>query len=79
MFGDAGQGLFYHLLDLWLIKSFCLVLQLGAVGVRLGISSMFWGCLVMVFGNEEILIPLFKCNVARVNTMTLLIVVICLE
>ena len=36
-------------------------LQLGAVGVRLGISSMIFGVVYgSVFGNEEILIPLFN-------------------
>ena len=53
-------------------------LQLGAVGVRLGISSMLFGVVFgSVFGNEEILIPLFNA-MSPDNTMTLLIAAICL-
>ena len=42
MFGDVGtRGLFYHLVGFVAYKKFGL--QLGAVGVRLGISSMLFG------------------------------------
>ncbi len=49
-----------------------------SVGVRLGISSTLFGIVFgSVFGNEEILIPMFNA-MSPDNTMTLLIAAICL-
>ena len=71
MFGDVGQGIILSLVGL-------IGLQLGAVGIRLGISSTLFGIVFgSVFGNEEILIPMFNA-MSPDNTMTLLIAAICL-
>ncbi len=58
MFGDLGQGLVLALLGyvLYRFKG----MRLGAVGVRIGLSSAFFGLLYgSVFGNEEILTPFY--------------------
>ncbi len=59
MFGDFGQGLLLALLGYILYK--WKGLKLGAVGVRIGLTSAFFGLLYgSFFGNEEILLPLFR-------------------
>lgn len=58
MFGDLGQGLVLVILGqlLWVKKK----MKLGAVAVRIGMFSMFFGTLFgSFFGDEEILTPLF--------------------
>ena len=58
MFGDVGQGLVLALLG-WLMYKFKGV-KLGAVGIRIGISSAIFGLLYgSVFGNEHLLDPFF--------------------
>jgi len=58
MFGDVGQGLLLALLG-WLMYKFK-GMKLGAVGIRIGISSAFFGLLYgSVFGNEHILDPFY--------------------
>ncbi|MBR0575346.1 V-type ATP synthase subunit I [Proteiniclasticum sp. BAD-10] len=58
MFGDLGQGLLLSLLGylLYRFKG----MKLGAVGIRIGLSSALFGLLYgSVFGNEEILTPFY--------------------
>ncbi|WP_294579726.1 V-type ATP synthase subunit I [uncultured Thomasclavelia sp.] len=76
MFGDVGQGAILSIVGFIAYKKF--KLGLGAVGMRLGISSMIFGVVFgSVFGSEEILIPMFNA-MSPDNTMTLLIAAICL-
>lgn len=59
MFGDLGQGIVLSLLGLWLYKK--KGSMLGAIGIRIGITSAIFGFLYgSLFGNEEILIPVFQ-------------------
>lgn len=62
MFGDLGQGLFISLLGYILTK--WKNVKLGPIMTRIGISSAFFGGAVFgsVFGNEEIIPPLFKAK-----------------
>jgi V/A-type H+-transporting ATPase subunit I len=58
MFGDLGQGLLLSLIGwaAWKFKK----MKLGAIGMRIGITSAFFGLLYgSVFGNEELLTPFF--------------------
>ncbi len=58
MFGDLGQGLLLSLFGFLMYKKF--KIQLGAVAVRIGLVSAFFGLLYgSFFGNEEILTPIF--------------------
>ena len=58
MFGDLGQGLLLSLIGFLMYK--LKGMKLGAVGMRIGISSAFFGLLYgSVFGNEEILTPFY--------------------
>jgi len=58
MFGDFGQGLVLMLLGYLLFRF--KKNRLGAIGLRLGISSALFGLLYgSFFGNEEILTPLY--------------------
>ncbi|MBN2877818.1 MAG: V-type ATP synthase subunit I [Bacilli bacterium] len=58
MFGDLGQGLLLALFGFLMYKKF--KVQLGAVAVRIGLVSAFFGLLYgSFFGNEEILTPIF--------------------
>lgn len=82
MFGDLGQGIILSLVGLIAEKKF--KMQLGGVGVRLGISSAIFGLFFgSVFGNEEFLaenikgISFFNA-MSPDNTMTLLIAAIVL-
>lgn len=76
MFGDVGQGIILSLVGFIAYRKFNF--KLGAVGMRLGISSTFFGVIFgSVFGNEEVLVPLFNA-MSPDNTMTLLIAAICL-
>lgn len=84
MFGDLGQGLVLMLIG-WLLYKYK-GMRLGAVGVRIGLSSAIFGLIYgSVFGNEEILNPMFHAlgfaekpiHVMDSNfTMTLLITAI---
>ncbi|MGB0345741.1 MAG: V-type ATP synthase subunit I, partial [Acholeplasmataceae bacterium] len=59
MFGDLGQGIVLALLGYLLYKK--KGSMLGAIGVRIGITSAIFGFLYgSLFGNEEILIPVFQ-------------------
>lgn len=58
MFGDLGQGLVMILIGFLLYKY--KKIRLGAIGIRIGISSALFGLLYgSLFGNEEILTPLY--------------------
>lgn len=58
MFGDLGQGFVLALLGYYMAKKKGSVL--GAIGIRIGISSMIFGFLYgSVFGNEYLLNPFF--------------------
>jgi V/A-type H+-transporting ATPase subunit I len=58
MFGDVGQGLVLALIG-YLAYKFK-GMKLGAVGIRVGFSSAFFGLLYgSVFGNETLLDPLY--------------------
>jgi V/A-type H+-transporting ATPase subunit I len=58
MFGDLGQGLVLMLIG-WLLYKYK-GMRLGAVGVRIGLSSAIFGLIYgSVFGNEELLNPMF--------------------
>ena len=58
MFGDVGQGLLLALLGFLLVKY--KGLKIGEIGIRVGISAAFFGLLYgSIFGNEEILNPLY--------------------
>lgn len=85
MFGDLGQGLVLSLIGwaAWKFKK----MKLGAIGMRIGIASAFFGLLYgSFFGNEEILTPFYTdilglagkpIHVMDANfTMTLLIAAI---
>lgn len=70
MFGDIGQGLLLSLVG-YLAYKFK-GMQLGAVGMRIGISSALFGIVYgSFFGNEEIFTPMFHTLDAH-NTMPLL-------
>ncbi|MFA5704726.1 MAG: V-type ATPase 116kDa subunit family protein [Advenella sp.] len=82
MFGDLGQGLLLMLLGFLMYRF--KGMKLGAVGIRIGFVSAIFGFIYgSVFGNEEILIPVFKNVFGMVDkpihvmdsnfTMTLLI------
>ena len=58
MFGDLGQGFVLAILGYFMAKK--KGSALGAIGIRIGISSMIFGFLYgSVFGNETILNPFF--------------------
>jgi len=58
MFGDLGQGLLLSLFGFLMYKKF--KIQLGAIAIRIGLVSAFFGLLYgSFFGNEEILTPIF--------------------
>ncbi|MBO6048063.1 MAG: V-type ATP synthase subunit I [Erysipelotrichaceae bacterium] len=70
MFGDVGQGLLLSLLGYLIYK--WKKIELGAVGVRIGLFAALFGILFgSVFGSEEILTPFFL-PMSSSNTMTLL-------
>ncbi|MDD8049383.1 MAG: V-type ATPase 116kDa subunit family protein [Thomasclavelia sp.] len=70
MFGDLGQGIILSIVGFIAYHKFNF--KLGAVGERLGISSAFFGIIFgSVFGNEDVLVPVFNAMSAD-NTMTLL-------
>lgn len=59
MFGDVGQGLVLILVGY--LASKWKKMQLGEVGIRIGISSTLFGFIYgSVFGNETMLNPLYK-------------------
>ena len=59
MFGDLGQGIVLSLVGYAAYK--WKHMQLGEVGMRIGIASAFFGIVYgSVFGNEELLNPLYK-------------------
>ncbi|MDY3195345.1 MAG: V-type ATPase 116kDa subunit family protein [Paracholeplasma sp.] len=58
MFGDLGQGLVLMLLGFLAYKY--KGMRLGAIGIRIGLSSAIFGLLYgSVFGDEELLTPLY--------------------
>lgn len=58
MFGDLGQGLVLALVGWFAAKK---GMKLGEIGIRIGISSAFFGILFgSVFGNEELLTPMYQ-------------------
>jgi V/A-type H+-transporting ATPase subunit I len=58
MFGDLGQGLVLMLLGFLAYKY--KGMRLGAIGIRVGLSSAIFGLLYgSVFGDEELLTPLY--------------------
>ncbi|MDY0024222.1 MAG: V-type ATPase 116kDa subunit family protein [Candidatus Izemoplasmatales bacterium] len=59
MFGDLGQGLLLILIGFLMYK--LKGMRLGEVGMRIGLSSAFFGFLYgSVFGNEELLTPILE-------------------
>lgn len=71
MFGDVGQGAVLSLVGFIAYK--LKGMKLGAVGMRLGLSSMIFGVLFgSIFGSEEIIHPIFAPMESE-NVMTLLI------
>jgi len=87
MFGDFGQGLLLILLGYLLLKY--KKMQLGAIGIRIGISSAFFGFLYgSFFGIEDFLTPFYTQVLGLADkpihvmdsdfTMTLLIAAIAL-
>ena len=74
MFGDIGQGALLALVGLIAYK--WKGMQLGAVGIRLGISSTLFGFVFgSFFGSEEVFKPIFMPMESE-NTMTLLMAAI---
>lgn len=72
MFADLGQGLLLSLVGLIAYKVFNF--KLGAVGVRVGLSSALFGFVFgSVFGNEDLITPIFNA-MDSANTMNLLMV-----
>lgn len=74
MFGDVGQGLLFLLAGLYIAlikkKSF------GAIVINIGASSTVFGFIYgSVFGNEEIIKPLWASPLHNINTMLYLSVV----
>lgn len=71
MFGDVGQGILLSLFGYIAYKK--KGMELGRVGIRLGLSSTIFGFIFgSLFGNEEILHGLFH-PMDTSNTMTLLL------
>ncbi|MGL5541439.1 MAG: V-type ATP synthase subunit I [Erysipelotrichaceae bacterium] len=59
MFADLGQGILLALFSWFLAKKY--KIGLAEIGIRIGIASAIFGFFLgSVFGNEEILVPLFK-------------------
>lgn len=59
MFGDLGQGIVLSLVGYAAYK--WKHMKLGEVGMRIGLASAFFGIIYgSVFGNEELLNPLYK-------------------
>ncbi|MDY0139668.1 MAG: V-type ATPase 116kDa subunit family protein [Candidatus Izemoplasmatales bacterium] len=59
MFGDLGQGLLLILISFLLYRF--KGMQLGAVGMRIGLTSAIFGFFYgSVFGNETLLTPIFQ-------------------
>lgn len=59
MFGDVGQGLLFMLFG-WLLFRYK-GMVLGQIGIRIGLFSAFFGLIYgSVFGNEEILNPVWR-------------------
>lgn len=74
MFGDIGQGVVLSLVGLLVYKF--KAMKLGAVGMRLGLSSTIFGFIFgSFFGSEEIIHPIFLPMDSN-NTMTLLMAAI---
>lgn len=74
MFGDVGQGILLSLVGYLAYKT--KGMELGRVGIRLGISSACFGFFFgSLFGNEEILHGMFHVMDSN-NTMSLLIVAV---
>ena len=70
MFGDIGQGLLLSLVGFLAYK--LKGMQLGEVGMRIGLSSALFGIVYgSFFGNEEIFTPMFHTLDSN-NTMPLL-------
>ncbi|MEG0276884.1 MAG: V-type ATPase 116kDa subunit family protein [Coprobacillus sp.] len=74
MFGDIGQGIVLSIIGFLAYK--LKGMQLGAVGIRLGISSTLFGFIFgSFFGSEEVFHPIFL-PMDSDNTMTLLMAAI---
>jgi len=70
MFGDVGQGILLSIFGYVMYK--WKKIRLGAVGMRIGICSAFFGVIFgSVFGSEEILVPFFTPMDSN-NTLMLL-------
>jgi len=71
MFGDVGQGFIFLLAGLFF--KFIKKQSIGLIGINIGIVSMIFGGLYgSVFGNEDIIKPLWTSPLHSINTILIL-------
>jgi len=71
MFGDVGQGFIFLLAGLFF--KFIKKQPIGLIGINIGIVSMIFGGLYgSIFGNEDIIKPLWTSPLHSINTILIL-------